>query len=280
MKKHVSLLVVVAILAIGVQSHAAFWNGAVSTPPYGSVSNVENFDWSSSGSGMISGLTNLVPGQPFVFRYQANLVGYNAPGGASIPDPNLNVNYEFTVVTLLNELVNSVTVISPGILQESFVTVNGSFAIYYDDLNAGPGVQSNTPAGTGFNDGQLVANGTWNPNQVSSYMANFNTGIGSGSSTLFGQVAWYDPAFFNPALPLIMQIRWEGTLNAPPLDSTTASFFDGNNGYAITPVTVFDFLLKVDGSSKLQTVPEPGTVVLMGLGLLGMVGLSRKKSKK
>ena len=202
MKKHVLFLVVVAILGIGVQSQAAFWNGTVITPPYGAVNNVENFDWSSSGSGMISrtGWFCCSPcsGHTVYIQYQANLVGYNAPGGAPIPDANLNTNYEFTVVTKLNELVQSVTPLPPVSLYESFKTVGGTWAMYYDDLTAGPGVKSNTAAGTGFNDGLMVANGTWNPNQVSTFTADFNTWSRDRIRNPRGTGSCLQPCFLQP----------------------------------------------------------------------------------
>jgi hypothetical protein len=91
---------------------------------------------------------------------------------------------------------------------------------------------------------------------------------------------------------IIFDFRFEGQINYPPLDSFTTSFFGGVEPGAYAPYPVnfgpdgipftsddIDFLFKVDGSSRFS-VPEPSTMLLLGIGLLGLGGLARKKQKK
>jgi hypothetical protein len=40
-----------------------------------------------------------------------------------------------------------------------------------------------------------------------------------------------------------------------------------------------DIVFKVDGSNTFS-VPEPGTMMLLGMGMLGLVGAQRRRARK
>jgi hypothetical protein len=288
MRKLFAASILCVILAFGATAQA-FWVGSVfdnSTASF--VSNVMGFDWSSSGSGLVVGEPKGAPltqNQTIQFLYQASLVGLTDPLGAAINFPGLKTSttagFEYTVVAQVPELAFSVTTI--GGLTQAFLTTlsGGTFALYNQAVG-----DANVSAGTGFNNGTLVATGTINPGQLTTFTGIAPAtpanpyGTGLGSTILEGLVTFANPAFLDPALTIV-DFRFEGQLNAPPLDSevrSTGHFFDGNDGFAVTPVAGLE-QLKVDGSSKfsLAETPEPSTILLLGVGLLGVAGFSRKR---
>ena len=247
-------------VSIGTGHAETFWTGTVFDGTGGSISNVLNFDWSSSGSGAAQGVgptgSPLTPGQSFTFRYESYLFAITDPNGQTIPSPDLNSKFEFTVVAQFPEEVVSVTPASPTISTATFKTLPGGVFYIYNDTHP----NSNVPNGSGFDDGTLVAKGTIDPGQFSTFTSISSNGItGIGSTILYGKVTYVNPAFLIPTN--ITGIRFEGTLNYPPLDSATGAFFAGRTGEGNLdpPYTVAsnDLMLKVDGSSKFIQAPPP-----------------------
>jgi len=281
MKKLISTLAMGAVLSASAAFAQPFWTGSLYNENVGGlVGNIQTLDWSSSGSGNASGIgpfgTPLTVGQTFDFRYQSFLAGVTSPTGQSVTFPGLTTDFEYTVVAKFPEIVASFTPLGGGASTALLSTLpGGTFAIYYDAV-----ANSNVTAGTGFDNGIVVASGTINPGQLTTFTATSPT-QGIGSTILEGLVTYVDPFYIDPSTNFIFDFRFEGTLNYPPLDSTTAGFFIGGDAaWADYLVANNDVPFKVDGSSKFSVVPEPSTMLLLGIGLLGIAGYTRKRIQK
>lgn len=253
MKRFLLILLMFLVAGSGTVHAQDFWTGAVFNDTLGvKVGNVQNFDWSSSGSGVAQGLgpAGTIPtaGTNFTFRYQSYLFALQDPDGNVVVFPGLNTNFEYTVVAVIPETVQIATDLGGGLFTAIFRTLpGGTFYVYHD---ASPNI--NVATGMGFDDGTLVASGSINGDQVSSFTYNSNTGTGIGSATIFGQVGYANPDYLDPALTIV-GFRIEGTLNYPPLDSTTAAYFLSRAAEGNLPnytVAANDLALKVDTSSK------------------------------
>lgn len=103
-------------------------------------------------------------------------------------------------------------------------------------------------------------------------------GVGTGAFDLSFQVNYVDAGYLDIATNSIFGDRITGTINVPS-SFTPARVWDGKAtckvGAGCDPTNL---LLKVDSSeSFLMTVPEPGSLALVGLSLLGAGLIGRRR---
>jgi len=260
------------------------------------ATNATSLDWNSTGSGVAKGIPSaqqLTQGRQFDFLYQANLSGVNGDTTGNFR-ANLDSNangaaqdasaFEFTIVAKLSEFVKTSST-SGTTLNASFGLNNtpgaNKVAIYYDTK-----ANAFTSTGTGFDDGVLVALLTVDPNvTLSTFTTDSATCVGIGSTKLTASILEAGDFVDSNYLAGLTSVtfKYDSNLNLPAGDSLTSGFHKGGSAlfpdYSVTPS---DLVFKVDGAFSIENgrVPEPGSIMLLGMGMLGLVGAKRRKAPK
>lgn len=259
------------------------------------VVGINEFDWQSSGDLVI--LDNLtgtgstangaltdsfatwaataVVGDTVTFdlQGQARLNDMTDNGGGSVAPGTLDTDGSATgdtgfEITVAFEATETATLIAAGILQ--FNTINGTYSYFYDDTP-----DSDVDSGTGFTDGTAFLSG-----DIVAVSGLFTVGAG-GNNLLTNTVTSYDSSY----------IQTDPTTNQPLVDTTfdtlvtlrstgEAAAHDAGDtiGFPQYTVVAADIGFKADANSEFS-VPEPGTLMLLGSSLLGLAGLRRRSNK-
>ncbi|SEN07028.1 PEP-CTERM protein-sorting domain-containing protein [Nitrosospira multiformis] len=238
------------------------------------ATNVSAFDWNEAGSGLAIGKGPLgsdptAAPNPFTLVYQANLVSFtgdNTPA-TGLNNPFATGGYEFTIASRFDE---SATTIGPNTAQFTPIPGSGTVSIFFDNAAQG-GTQADVAAGTGFTDGLEIARFLITGGTSTFTLIDPTTGLGSTNFhfDVTSAPEFVNASFIQGVLGDVMDLHFVSNQNAPTGTSTTISFHGGGL-YPLVPVTGADLLLKVDGASQFSTIPEPGSLALVAIGLLGL----------
>jgi hypothetical protein len=282
--------------------------------PSPELTNIGTFNY-SAGNALAAGALPLVPGQTFQLYFQARLNSVSDNNDNTITPAGLNGTqgapaYEITVVASMTEVVTSVGA-SPPQATFSLAAVqsaNSFIELYYD-----PSRNSNPLAGTGFNDGTLILKAAPAPaisnsgnfsfaNNQPNPLPNFDehgtnnypgvqSVVGSGSANITATVSYQNTAFF-PNTITAVPFSPIGTGTPFNLVDPSHLFASQPNG---APPTLVPDIGTVNGGPpgaggpdfQFQAIaqngfiiPEPGSLTLMGLGLVSVLGFTRLSRKR
>ena len=226
-------------------------------------------DWSPTASAVT---TNYLPDGTTVATttFLASAIGITTADGGIAFTPGLSANgdagaFEFTVLATIYE-----TATLSG-TTASFTAIGGTFNIYYEST-----ADSNRTTGTGFIDGTRIIGGTINPGYAGQFTGD---GInGTGNFTFFGTVTFTETDSNKDAYidPVLVASNAVATLQ---LGTNTTSGWTAPTAWTEGGgLPAGAIIFQADGNQGFSTVPEPGTLALLGLGLLGLArrSLGRK----
>jgi hypothetical protein len=271
----------VALSALGLLSAAApgfatptltFVDGAstYTVDPFG------GFDWQSNATAVST--TPVFDGTTIsTTTYLASATEVKLAGGADSGLAGLATDYEFTVKATIYETQTcaawSGVPFASTCLLAVFTAVGGTFDIYYDSV-----ADSNIVTGTGFLDGTNIISGTILPGIAGTFTVTSATaGIGVFSfdgDVSFTNVDSTDDAYFSPALDAsnaVATLQIGGTTT----DWTAPTSWVDGGGFPNNPI-----VFQADGNQTFTAaVPEPASLALVGLSLMGLAATRRRRGK-
>ena len=274
------LYTLIASAAVGMSSSAL--GSAITNLDLAAATPFGGFEWSQNGTAVSSPGPSYVTGDIVTTVYFADADGITKVGGGAFSTPNLLVaapggafgagQYEYTVVAVITEVVTCGFIGSPdgtpctGVDTAFFSVVSGSYDIYYDYAGLGTGnTVANQITGTGFTDGDLLLSGSINPG----FAGFFNPVLSFGAFGYHGTVTTTNSAYITP------DQNGTSALSTLQFGSTVTNWTPAT-GTPVGAIPADSIQFQADGNQAFS-VPEPGSLALLGLGLLGLVAVGGRR---
>lgn len=234
----------------------------------GNFSNWAGFDWAQNGSAVVSGFDPTAVNDNFNLVFFSDAVTVSDGGGNTIVGATAGLlfgDYEYTIEASLNENSTCLSFTGPICDNATFDVVSGTFNIWYDTAN-----DANLATGAGITDGVLLISG----NILAQAGGGFDV-ISGGNATLTALITYTNNTFINPDLydttaTTTLQIGSTQTGWVQPTSMPAAG-----GGTQALPTDAI--LLQADANQIFTAVPEPGTLALLGIAMVGL-GLTRRRA--